>query len=191
MVKCTDAAIREPCAHTVWKNSGNFKRFIPGNLLELRDINSTEPSSYLFKKRTCNFSVAKSQKRTFGRMLAITCAFFFFFLIACSVQNPCYLIDNTSRSCLHIWGQTWKKRVLTFQLLPWGSSKLLLIITSIQLKYDFKGDRNGTCVSVECNMFAIPLLREYTLCYILLNIFISSEKKIHEQFIHATSPQLI
>lgn len=70
--------------------------------------NSTEPSSYMFKKKSCNFSVARLQKRTYGRMLAITCAFFV--LIACSVQNPCYLIDNASRGCLHDWGQTWKKR---------------------------------------------------------------------------------
>jgi len=61
--------------------------------------NSTEPSSYLYKKKTCNFSVARLQKRTYGKMLAIACASFV--LIACSVQNPCYLIDNVSRSCLH------------------------------------------------------------------------------------------
>lgn len=40
-VKCSDAAIRgEPCEHTLCgrQNSGAFTRFIPGNLLELRDI---------------------------------------------------------------------------------------------------------------------------------------------------------
>lgn len=73
--------------------------------------NSTEPSSYLFRKKTCNFAVARLQKRTYGRLLAITCFFFFFFFFGpdvCSVQNPCYLIDNASRSCN--WEQTWKKR---------------------------------------------------------------------------------
>lgn len=34
------------------------------------------------------------------------------------------------------------------------------------MKYPFKGDRNGIYFSVKPILFAIPVLREYTLCYI-------------------------
>lgn len=60
--------------------------------------NSTEPSSYLFKKKTCNFSVARLQKRTYGRILAITCAFLSWLLALCKIP-AIWLITLAEAAC--------------------------------------------------------------------------------------------
>lgn len=166
--KCSDSAVwGEPCEHILWgfyeiccKKPFGVKRyylyfFHSGGSVQ---SNSTEPSSDLSRKKTCNFSVARLQKRTYGRLLAITCAFLFC-PDACSVENPCYLIDNASRSCLCNWEQTWKKRqFLHFNYCPEETVNYnwLLLLSS------FKGDWNGIYFSGEPILFSIPLLREYT-----------------------------
>lgn len=87
----------KPCECTVCEGKTvRILRFIPKKLLELRDIiiitSSTAMAqcratvlypAFTLRKR-CNFSVARLQKRTYGRMLAITCAFFHLDCLLCT-----------------------------------------------------------------------------------------------------------